>query len=496
MGKVYLVGAGPGDPSLITCKGMELLKQCDVVIYDSLASNQLLQHVSEQCVKLYVGKRSGQHSKTQDEINQIIVEQAKQKDCVVRLKGGDPFVFGRGGEEIEELKKQHIPYEVVPGVTSAISVPASAGIPVTHRGVSQSFHVITGHTKSSDNTLTDNYEVLAKLDGTLVFLMGLSNLEQIIQQLLTYGKSSNTPAAVISNGTMNNQKVVRGILLDIVEKVREEKITSPAIIVIGETAALAYAEVFKLPLSHISIGLVGTKAIRTKLEKGLINLGASVFTVCNMQLETTPKIHELEQEIKVLEQYQWIIFTSQNAINLFFDYMNERRIDQRKLGNIKFATIGSGTKQVLEQYGYYADFVPSRYNTIDLATEFTKFANKNERILIPRAVRGSEELTRIFHDNQLNYKELGIYDVKGKLVEEIEVIRDMNCLVFASASGVDEFFDQIKESKISIPDHMKIACIGDMTVEALHARNQGVDIIANVSNVEGLIEAIGNYKWV
>ena len=240
MGTVYLIGAGPGDPELITVKGLKRLQTCEVVIYDRLASFQLLDEVKEDCVKIYVGKEAGQHSKTQEEINQIMVTYAKKYEHVVRLKGGDSFVFGRGGEEIEALKKHNIAYEVVPGITSAIAVPEMAGIPVTHRGMSQSFHVITGHTSSLDHTLTDNYEVLAKLEGTLVFLMGLGNLAKIADQLIQHGKAVTTPVAVISNGTMIHQTTIRATLGTILDLVHEKEISSPAIIVIGQTAGLEY----------------------------------------------------------------------------------------------------------------------------------------------------------------------------------------------------------------------------------------------------------------
>lgn len=494
MGTVYLVGAGPGDPGLITLKGMESLKTCDVVIYDRLASYQLLEYLREDCVRIYVGKEAGQHSKKQEEINQIIVQSARQYQTIVRLKGGDPFVFGRGGEEIEELLKYNIPFEVVPGVTSAVSVPAMVGIPVTHRGMSQSFHVITGHTKDTDNSLTDNYEILAKLEGTLVFLMGLSNLDQIVDNLIQNRKDGNTPVAVISNGTRNNEKTVRGTLLNIVSKVKQELIVSPAIIVVGDTAALHFVQTNLKPLCDFKIGTTGTKEMREKLEKGLRSLGAEVYTVCDMHVEETPYINQLEEEMKCIENYQWIIFTSQNAINIFFNKMQEYHFDRRILNKIKFAVIGSGTKQALEKYGYYADFTPSKYTTKDLAREFVREISKDDKLLIPRALSGSEDLTEILKENDFEYKEISIYDVKGKLTENREYLSDMDLLIFVSASGVNEFFQEMKSYELELSKNIKIACIGEVTVEAFDKLDRKVDIVAKVSNIEGLLEEIVRYN--
>ncbi|MDF2944291.1 MAG: uroporphyrin-III C-methyltransferase [Herbinix sp.] len=494
MGTVYLVGAGPGDPGLITIKGMECLKTCDVVIYDRLVSYQLLEYVNEDCIKIFVGKEAGCHSKKQEEINQIIVQNAKQYESVVRLKGGDPFVFGRGGEEIEELLNNNIPFEVVPGVTSAISVPASVGIPVTHRGVSQSFHVITGHTKSKDdNTLTDNYEILAKMGGTLIFLMGLSNLEQIADNLIQNGKDGNTPVAVISNGTRNNEKTVRGTLHDIVSKVKWEGVVSPAIIVVGDTAALQLVQTKRKPLSDLKIGIIGTKEMREKLEKGLQPLGAEVYTVCAMHLEETSYVHQLQEEMKNIEKYQWIIFTSQNAIHIFFDKMQTFQIDRRILNKIKFAVIGSGTKQALQKYGYIADFIPDKYTTKELAREFALKVSCEDKILIPRALGGSEELTEILKENKFEYKDISVYDIKGKLTENREYLPDMDCLIFVSASGVNAFFEEMKALTIELSENIKIACIGEVTVEAVKKFNKKVDIVASVSNIDSLMEEIKIY---
>jgi uroporphyrinogen III methyltransferase/synthase len=483
-----LVGAGPGDPELITLKGIKLLKTCDVVIYDRLASEQLLEYLKDDCIKIYVGKSAGNHSKKQEEINQIIVENAIKYNQIVRLKGGDPFVFGRGGEEIEELIRNHIPYEVIPGITSAISVPSSVGIPVTHRGLSQSFHVITGHTSSTEDTLTNNYEVLAKLDGTLVFLMGLSNLERIVHNLIQHGKEKNTPVAIISGGTTIHEKVVRGTLDNIVGKLKEETILSPAIITIGKTAALQL--VLNDQKTNLKIGITATQAMFDKLEISLRNLNVKAYSICNMQVEETPFIEELMNVFQYINSYNWIVFTSQNAISLFFKKMNEYSIDRRTLSHVKFAVIGSGTKEALEKYGYYADFIPSKYTTMDLALELSEIVTKQDKLFIPRALQGSEELTKILIEKRIDFKELSIYDVKGKVTEHMNHLIDMDCLIFASASGVTALFQELQRKGISLPQNIKIVCIGEATAHVIRKFNREVDMIANINNMDGILNEI------
>ena len=237
---VYLIGAGPGDPGLITVKGLEFIKQCDTIIYDRLGTYQLLEMVKPDCRRIYVGKQAGSHYKKQPEINEILVEEGRRGNMVVRLKGGDPFVFGRGGEEVTALLEAGIPFQVIPGITSAVAVPEVCGIPVTHRGTSRSFHVITGHKRAdihrSDEGGLDDYDYIRNQEGTSVFLMGLNRLPQIMERLVQTGAEEHTPVAVISKGTMPGQRIVRGDIQTIADKVNEAKLESPAIIVVGENA--------------------------------------------------------------------------------------------------------------------------------------------------------------------------------------------------------------------------------------------------------------------
>lgn len=380
MQKVYLVGAGPGDKELITVKGLKALKECDAVIYDRLASFELLEEVRQDCVKIFVGKEPGRHSMSQKEINKLLVEYGGKYDKVVRLKGGDPFVFGRGGEEAEALQLAGLCFEVVPGVTSAVAVPECAGIPVTHRGMSQSLHVITGHTKDGEHALTENYHILAGLDGTLVFLMGLGNLKEITERLIFYGKDKRTPAAVIEKGTTRQERIVRGTLENIYDKVSRAGFSSPVVIVIGKTALLSYSGHGKC--KKRTIGITATPHTADKLRSALEREGFHVIETCCMEVE---EIREEEQQNRLkeafarLEEYQWILFTSPNGVRIFWERAQAEGIQIPAYTGLKFAVIGSGSSAALKEYGIEADFIPKTYTSRDFAMEFIKQASTREK---------------------------------------------------------------------------------------------------------------------
>ncbi len=492
MGKVYLVGAGPGNPKLITLRGIELIKDCDAIIYDRLSSFQLLDYLKPNCEKIYVGKQAGHHYKKQEEINSIIIECAKKYENIVRLKGGDSFVFGRGGEEIEAMEEYDIEYEVIPGVTSAVAVPESAGIPVTHRGASRSFHVITGHTNTASGEPECDYEALARMEGTLVFLMGLTNLSNIVSNLVKCGKSELTPAAVISEGTTNKQCVVRATLENIVDEVAKSEIVSPAIIVIGETAKYNY-RYNKEEKLDIRVGITATSSVRKKLEKGFGNLGVNTFTMCNMDIVKTDGISRLNEEILHINEYKWVLFTSQNGVEIFFEQYRILNKDIRDISNIRFATLGSGTANKLEEYGIHSDFIPSKYTVSVLAEEFADIVQPSEKILIPRAAQGSRELNAVFDERGLEYTDLAIYDIAGELSDNIDMLDAIDLLVFVSSSGVRAFFEGLRKANITLPSNVKIACIGEVTGEAIKSENIEADIVATTNDVNGLVESIKEY---
>lgn len=492
---VYLVGAGPGHPGLITCKGLTLLKECDAVIYDRLGTSELLEYVRDDCEKIYVGKKAGAHYRKQEEINEIIIKTAGKYKKVVRLKGGDPFVFGRGGEEITALQKEHIPFIVVPGVTSAISVPELAGIPVTHRESSRSFHVITGHTKGeAKNSLAH----IHKEEGTSVFLMGLSHLGDIVDKLIKEGQSKDTPTAVISNGTMPSQKVVYGTLNDIEEKVRESKISSPAIIVVGNTAAYHFISEDIGAFSGKKVGVVGTKVLRDKIRILLEDEGASVFSVLDMRVVPSPKMEELISAINNIEQYNWVAFTSQNSIKIFFDELRKCGVDYRRLSGVKFAVVGSGTKAALKKMGFEADFMPQDYTTKALAEGLVKIMKDGERLLLPRAKRGSKELVRILNENKIDALILPIYDVVGFRTENWDYLDDFDIITFASASGAEAFVQELGIENVHLweerrkKNNVKIGAIGMLTSQALEQYGIHADCIPKQCDIENMIEELRN----
>jgi uroporphyrinogen III methyltransferase/synthase len=482
MGKVYLVGAGCGDYDLISLRGMHHIKECDVLVYDSLIDSRLLDYANENCEKISVGKRAGRHSASQEEINNILVEKALSGKTVVRLKGGDPFVFGRGGEEIISLKENNIPYSIVPGISSGIAVPELAGVPVTHRKISRSFTVMTGHT--AEDLLPENLSAYGKIDGTLVVLMGLRNLEKIAQGLILGGKSKDTAVAVISNGATGRAKIVRGTLENIYKRVNESEVASPATIVVGETADFDFAPTIDLPLKGVSITITGTKKFSTKLNDRLYELGGDVKRLDYLKVRVYENNSLFDDAIKNIENYSTIALTSINGAEIFFKKLRELKLDIRKLSHITFGVIGSGTGKVLENHGIFPELLPKEYTSSALGRLIAENAGENDRVLILRAENGSPELTKILSENKVCYDDIKIYDVENSKSSPFEVRSDF--LTFASSSGVKNFF----KSGYTISHKTRIVCIGDITAKAL--RKQGINnyIVSPVSDTEGIVLAI------
>lgn len=483
-GRVYIVGAGCGSYDLITLRGKKLIEQCSVIVYDSLIDTALLDYAPDNAERICVGKRAGRHSEAQENINNLLIEKAREGNTVVRLKGGDPFVFGRGGEEISALQKNNIEYAVVPGISSAIAVPELAGIPVTHRGSSRSFHVITGHT--ADDMLPENMSAYASLDGTLVFLMGLKNLKRIAKILIEKGKDESTPAAVISNGATAAQRVVTGALKDIAEIVREQNLTAPAVIVIGEVAKFDFSQTIKMPLENITVAATGTKRFVNKLSSRLNNLGASVKNLDYLNVIEYCDNPSFDNALMNLTDYSWIVLTSINGAEIFFSRLNKLKIDVRKLAKIKFAVIGSGTSRALENHGIFADLVPESYTSEALGNKLSEKASEGERILILRARQGSKELTKILDRKNMSFDDIKTYDVQSAASNFIGEEINTDFIAFASSSGVNAFF----ESGYRISAKTKIICIGSVTANALRRRSTKNIRICETSNIEGIVDTI------
>lgn len=524
---VYLIGAGPGDPGLITVKGLEFIKQCDTIIYDRLGTYQLLEMVKPDCRRIYVGKQAGSHYKKQPEINEILVEEGRRGNMVVRLKGGDPFVFGRGGEEVTALLEAGIPFQVIPGITSAVAVPEVCGIPVTHRGTSRSFHVITGHKRAdihrSDEGGLDDYDYIRNQEGTSVFLMGLNRLPQIMERLVQTGAEEHTPVAVISKGTMPGQRIVRGDIQTIADKVNEAKLESPAIIVVGENAALDFTAPNRGPLQNVHVGLIGTPKLREKMRVAIDALGGQSYSIVDMSVEQTEEKNRLRMALEHIEDYSWLAFTSQNTITLFFKWLREWNIDVRKLAHLKLAVVGAGTRDALKVEGYIADYVPDEYTTSALAMGLANVMNDGEKLLLPRAVQGSETMLDILDQGGVVYEEIPVYDVVGRRMESIQYLKDLDVITFVSASGVRGFLDVLDaeekncgvahmlndidscgdhtdntDGSFKIHDIMKnirIAALGNVTEKALEKAGYHADIVPEVGDIEHLISAIGDYYF-
>ena len=371
-----------------------------------------------------------------------------------------------------------------------IAVPAAAGIPVTHRKMARSFHVITGHTAAEGkDTLSERLETVAKLEGTLVFLMGLHHLEKITEGLLRSGKDPETPAAVISKGTTPEQKTVRSDLKHLTEAVRAERLEAPAIIIVGETAGMNLSHTVPYPLHGVKIGVTGTKSITRKLRNRLEELGAAVTEFDYSRIVPYMENAALDAALEQIESYRWAVFTSPNGVQIFFDYLQKKKIDIRTLAKLKFAVIGTGTAAALEQRGIFASYLPEVYDVEHLARGLCDTVRKEESVLILRAEQGSEILTEVFDAEQMNYADIKIYDIlvdKEKQQYAHKKAAELDFLTFASGSGVRGFL----EAGGSIPMNVRTVCIGDATAKILKKNGYEKQIVAKKFNVDGVVDAI------
>ncbi|MBQ7724024.1 MAG: uroporphyrinogen-III C-methyltransferase [Lachnospiraceae bacterium] len=468
VGKVWLVGAGPGDPGLLTLKGKEVLRDADTVVYDALIGKGILKFIPDNAKKIFAGKRSGNHYLKQDETNRILLNEALQGKKVVRLKGGDPFVFGRGGEELELLKENNVPFEVVPGVTSAFAVPAYNGIPVTHRDFCSSVHVITGHKKdgSLDNI---DFEALVRTGGTLVFLMGVSALRDICEGLCNAGMDKDMPSAVLSQGTTARQIKISGTVSDIPDKCEKAEIPTPAVIIIGKVAALSeeFAWYEKLPLSGVRLLLTRPKESVSELALILREKGAEVIespSIATVPAEDNADIRENIEKLKD-DKFDWIIFTSPAGVRIFFDKILEYGSDVRILSKCRTACIGKGTAKTLLEKGIRSDFIPSKYDGATLGKELNKIIKNGEKLLIPRARIGNKALTdELLRDKDIEITDLPIYDTVYEKpdidLREAFINGDMDFAVFTSASTVKGFVGEDRDKDYSM---VRAICIGRQT---------------------------------
>lgn len=472
VGKVWLVGAGPGDVGLFTIKGKEILEKAEVVVYDSLVGQGILSQIPSSARLINVGKRANHHTMPQEEINQVLLKEAQAGSRVVRLKGGDPFLFGRGGEELELLAEHGIPYEVVPGVTSPISVPAYNGIPVTHRDFTSSLHIITGHKRAGKEYDID-FEALVRTRGTLVFLMGIASLGDICAGLLKGGMDADMPAAVLQKGTTAGQKRVVATVGTLKAEVERQGIETPAIIVVGKVCTLAdeFSWYEKLPLAGWKILVTRPRNLISQTAARLREKGAEVLELPAIRTEALSDEQRLYEAFDHLGNYQWIVFTSPTGVEIFFAEMQKRELDIRSLGTAKIAAIGEGTKKKLAQHGLYADFLPSVYDGDTLGTELAAKLSGEEHILIPRAEKGNENLVRSLAEAGAIVDDVPTYRTlyeKSLLIDEKKEFEagNINCVVFTSASTVKGFVEGTKGLDYT---KVKAACIGKQTKAAADA---------------------------
>ncbi|MCI9252169.1 MAG: hydroxymethylbilane synthase [Lachnospiraceae bacterium] len=495
-GKVWLLGAGPGDPALLTEKCLQCLRTADVIVYDNLVSASLLNEARPDAELIYAGKRASNHHLRQEETNELLIKKALEGKDTARLKGGDPFIFGRGGEEALELRKAGIEFEIVSGVSSSYAAAAYAGIPVTHRDFASSFHIITGHESNTKEGLALNYKLLAQEEGTLAFLMGLGNLPRIRKELIAGGKDPKTPAAVIQEGTTARQRTAVGTLATIEEEVKKAGIKTPAIILVGEVISMKEELDWfgRKPLFGIRVLLTGTKSMCRKQQEVLKAEGAEAVS---FSLIRTKRLHSqaLTKAVKELGGGQtaektasakegepglhakgstWLVFTSSSGVDFFFEELKENRKDIRSLAGIRFAVIGSGTKEALEAKGIYPDFVPSRYSSKDLAAEWIPGLTGKDRVLLLRAKEASRELTEALEQAEIPYQSIPLYTTETDRRKEEELKRmlpSVDYITFASASAVKAFVGMAGDlSGLKA----KVICIGPVTER--EARKAGLQV--------------------
>ena len=496
-GKVYLVGAGPGDPKLITLKGIECLQRADVVIYDLLINVKLLEHCPAHIEKIYGGKMIGEQEQRQSEINDLMIRHARAGKTVVRLKGGDPFIFGRGGEEALTLVEAGIDFEVVPGITSAIAAPAYAGIPLTHRSYSSSVAFVTGHSAALQADSAIRWEQLATGVDTLVVLMGVGHLREIAGRLIQHGRSPETPISLVHWGTTPQQKTLEGTLADIAQKAEEVNFRNPAAIVVGDVNALREQLGWfdRKPLFGRRIIVTRARAQASGFAECLESYGADVIQFPTIETQPILDNAALDRAIAQLATYNWVIFTSVNAVEYFYRHLRENGKDTRSLGNARICAVGQKTVAALDQIGIRADYVPSQYRGAALAAELEGV--KGQKILLPRAWIAADDLPNGLRDRGAIVDAIPIYETikagaEGREALEADLHNGrIDMVTFTSSSTVTNFLEMFgSHPSAALLDQVHIAVIGPSTAATAEAKGLTVNIVAKQASVESLAEEI------
>lgn len=502
-GKVYLVGAGPGDPGLLTLKAKDLIEKADVIVYDYLANDIFLNYAKKNAELIYAGKSGGSHTMKQEDINQLLCDKALKGLNVVRLKGGDPFIFGRGGEEAQEFANKGIPFEIVPGITSAIAVPAYAGIPLTHRDYTATVAFITGNEDPTKEQSNIDWEKISTGAGTLVFLMGIGNLEAIASELIKHGRSPDTPVAVIYKGTVPAQKTVEGTLNDIAIIAKKEGITPPGIIVVGDVVRLRpqlnwYEQ---RPLFGRKIMVTRAREQASRFMAGLTELGAECVELPTIEIKPPSSWQDLDRAIMDIADYQWLIFTSINGVNFFFKRLYELGKDIRSLRDIKVSAIGPKTAEAIYERGINPDLIPDEYKAEGVIEAFRGRDCKDINILIPRAAEARDILPEELKKMCARVDVVEAYrtmmpDAGSEGLGEMLKRGQIDMATFTSSSTVTNLVSMFRGQENNLRQWMQnvtIACIGPITAKTAEENGFRVSITPKEYTIEALTGAIVEY---
>ncbi|MBB6633895.1 uroporphyrinogen-III C-methyltransferase [Cohnella thailandensis] len=507
VGKVYLVGAGPGDPKLITVRGLEALQRSEVVVYDRLAGPQLLSRIPDHVERIYVGKRPDRHTMKQEEINHLLVDLALQGKTVCRLKGGDPTVFGRVGEEAGLLKQNGIAYEIVPGITSAIAVPAYAGIPVTHRELASSFSVVTGHESPDKLDRSIHWDKVTNATGTLLFLMGVAKIGYISEQLIKHGRPPETPVALVRWGTRAEQATLVGTLQDIEKKVREANFQPPAVIVVGDVVKqreeLQWIE--SKPLFGRRILVTRARSQASELADRIDELGGEPyeFPVIETRLPDRPEtVEAIRTAISEAESYDWVILTSVNGVEFFFRWLELTGTDIRRFHRAEFAAVGPKTAEALRKRGIVPSALPERFRAESLLDSLGERVKAGQKALLPRGDLARELLPRELEALGVESVSLDVYETvpagrKDEFLLEMLQEGGIHAITFTSSSTVINLLAALREMGVEEPAELlagtKIACIGPVTAKTAEENGLAVTVRAESYTLDGLVQALIEY---
>lgn len=494
-GKVYIIGAGPGDAGLITLKAVEALLAADVLIYDNLVNEELLKFAPPPARFIYAGKKGGDHTLSQEQINELLVKEAQAGNTVARLKGGDPFIFGRGGEEAQKLAENNIEFEIIPGVTSAIAVPAYAGIPLTQRGFTSTVAFVTGHEDPTKEKSDIDWPALAKI-GTIVFLMGVKNLPQITKELIKNGKAPETPAALIREGSLPTQQVLVGMLSNIVVLAHTNNFRPPAILVVGDVVDLRDKLRWFDNKPLFGLGVVITRPERQAddLARLLLEQGANPIAFPTIAIEPPTDWNELDKALDRLESYHWLIFTSANGVQFFFQRLREKGKDIRDLKGIKICCIGPATASQIEEKDIKVDLVPDEFIAEGILKSFAAMDLQGKKILLPRAAKARDTLPEGLKEMGAQVDVAAAYRTvnSGRKKEELVALLEaqaVDVITFTSSSTVTNFVE-IMGNDFVLPPQVRVACIGPVTAATAKKAGFQVDIEQKEYTMSGLVQSL------